>query len=213
MCKRMVRAAAIAALLPASMAWAGEPPAAPPAATADIGGRRIVLPPPPGWILVDTSSDDAMAPFARFVSHNERVLAGFAPKADDRSPPSGASLMKIALAASTFVLESEDIGPRRFAEILEVFRDEMPEAEVVVQDADALGLLVLVQAQTDAGDPMPDYWSATLMLFARVNSRFVRLSLFDFTASAARAEAFKSTAFGWLVALRAANAGAAQPEM
>ena len=48
--------------------------------------------------------------------------------------------------------------------------------------------------------------SATLMLLTRVNSRFVRLALFDFSATAAGAAAFRATAMGWLVALRVANA-------
>ncbi len=217
-----MRAFAIAAILfgpgasattPAVPEMPAPDPAAAGAFAADIGGRSIVLPPPPGWIRVDTSSADARAPFTRFVSHNERVLAGFAPRMDDREVPSGASVMKLALAASTLALETGDIGPERFAEILAFFRSDMPEAEVVVQDPDALGILILMQAQTETGEAMPDYVSATLMLFVRVKSRFVRLGLFDFTASAASAENFKATAIGWLVALRAANGEGAQPEM
>ena len=214
-----MRVFAIAAILFGPLAWAETPPPAsvPPAASApfaaDIGGRSIVLPPPPGWIRVDTSSADARAPFTRFVSHNERVLAGFAPRMDASEVPSGASLMKLALAASTLALESGDVSPERFAEILAFFRSDMPEAEVVIQDSDALGILILMQAQTEAGEAMPDTVSATLMLFTRVKSRFVRLGLFDFTASAASAESFKATAIGWLVALRSANGSSAQPEM
>ena len=159
------------------------------------------------------ASSDSRAPFTRFVSHNERVLAGFAPRMDASEVPSGSSLMKLALAASTLTLESEDVSPGRFAEILNFFRSDMPEAEVVIQDPDALGILILMQAQTETGEAIPDTVSATLMLFIRVKSRFVRLGLFDFTASAASAESFKATAIGWLVALRSANGGSAQPDM
>ena len=208
-----MRVLACAALLVGQAAWAGTSPDAPPPAAVEIGGQSIALPPPPGWVRVDTTSNEARAPFTRFVSRNERVLAGFAPRMDDREFPSGASLMKLALAASTVSLESEDITPARFAEILAVFRENLPDAEIVVQGPDALGLLVLVQAQTETGELMPEYVSATLMLFARVKSRFVRLGMFDFTATAASAETFKATAIGWLVALRAANGGGAQPAM
>ena len=155
-------------------------------------------------MLVNSASEAARAPFSRFVSGTERVLAGFAPRMDGDAPY-GESLMRLGLAASTAPLESEDIGPARFAEILASFLESLPDAEVVVQDADALGLLILMEAQTETGEPLPDYVSATLVLLARVNSRFVRLGLFDFTASAESAEAFKATAIGWLVALRAAN--------
>lgn len=222
MIARAAGACVLAALLASVTAtsFAAEAPVEVPApaaarsvTTVDIGGQSIALPPPPGWIRVDTGTDDARAPFTRFVSRNERVLAGFAPRMDDREVPSGASLMKLALAASTLALESGDIGPERFKEILAFFRSDMPEAEIVIQDSGALGILILMQAQTETGEPMPDYVSATLMLFVRVKSRFVRLGLFDFTASAASAEGFKATAIGWLVALRAANGEAAQPEM
>jgi hypothetical protein len=207
-----MRAVALAAILTGPLASAESPPAPPPI-SVDIGGQPIRLPPPPGWVLADTGSDDARAPFTRFVSREERVLAGFAPRIVDPEAPSGASLMQLGLAASTIALESEDIDPARFAKILAFFREDMPDAEVVAQDPDALAILVLVQARTETGEPMPDYVSATLMIFVRLKSRFVRLGLFDFTASAASAEAFKATAVGWLVALRAANDGPAQPAM
>jgi hypothetical protein len=205
---RVVALAALRLAGPAAAPRAEVPPFA-----VDVGGQSIALPPPPGWIRVDTGSAEAVAPFTRFVSAHERVLAGFAPRMDDREVPSGASLMKLALAASAVELESGDVGPERFAEVLASFRESLPEAEVVVQDADALGLLILVQAQTESGEPVADTVSATLMLMTRVKSRFVRLGLFDFTASAAGAEAFKATAIGWLVALRAANGGSPQPAM
>jgi hypothetical protein len=202
---RALRACAVAATLFGSAAGVATPPAGPASVLADVGGRSLVLPPPPGWVVVDIAGEAAHAPFSRFVSGNERVLAGFAPRMD-ADVPSGEALMKLGLAASTASLESEDIDAARFAEILASFRENLPEAKVVVQDADALGLLVLVEAQTDAGEPLPGYVSATLMLLTRVNSRFVRLALFDFSATAAGAAAFRATAMGWLVALRVANA-------
>ena len=202
---RVLQAFALAATLCGPAAWAATPPAAPASVLVDVGGRALILPPPPGWVVVDIAGEAAHAPFSRFVSADERVLAGFAPRLD-ADAPSGESLMKLGLAASTASLEAEDIDAARFAEVIASFRENLPEAVVVVQDADALGLLVLVEAQTETGEPLPDYVSATLLLLARVNSRFVRLALFDFTASAAGAEAFRATAMGWLVALRAANA-------
>ncbi len=209
----IARAAIALVLLLAGLVARSELPAESASVNVEIGGQSIALPPPPGWVAIDTSGDAARAPFTRFISRTERVLAGFAPSLDGGQALTGESLMKLALAASAVPLESEEISPARFKEILAQFREDMPEAEVLLQDSDALGTLILMQAQTESGDPLPEYASATLMLFARVKGRFVRLGMFDFTASADSAAVFKATAIGWLAAIRAANCGPAQPEM